>query len=788
MKNRQPRQLEQNITRTMIKTFIVLALIAGVLSLNYYSHALLSKTSFAVLGGPKITIFNSGIAKYQTLQVKVDAQFSRPLLKNNIWIESGGIKIPFAPNIVKVDDTTYFIYGTILSGGDYTFNVKVNYYQNGKPTISILQQDFKVKQSNYVLYDSLFMSQAGKLEDLAGKVLISSLYKNESFNIYKKQFFDKLSLQQSELNKLNPKNIYFIIKVLDELNENNKLNYDEQLKLQSLKDYVIAKQNNLLGSLTLNITNNLNNIMANCLVDNHQYNISHSMAITIPNNINITNIITCSLINESDGKTIDLYSLGSDLLNLIVNVKKEYHGYAITKNLSYSIANNSIKFYLSGCMYGWGGDEGYGLLTTGNENRCISSTQSTLTELSNYIYINDNKSLDNIYNKQSSMGCFSSLDKTLAIAIELSKFNSSMANVIKHKAVSCLKNNYNNLNLTGEAFYLYYFEKPSKLLAVWPGVIMAESGKPFDITLFNKGKVDVETSLLLKLSNQTVVNQTINIEKGKPKTLTITLPSLNQNGMNHIIYTEFNINYDDTFILPVYLNITPTNIQKPIVISNETNKTFEQITQTPTTETDSLYVNTTQINGVVNESKTISLLLKNKADRTLNISFSYSATLYGLIKPVNVPKQLQPKQQAVLTFMIEKSDQAFNFYQGTITLIASSEAGKSSVDIPININFTQQIVKRKLCSELDGKICGKDETCQGDLVVASDSYACCTGKCKAKVNKKKMTAVGFLMLALAIIIIIAFVLMKKPRKQKITDVVKEIEKKYAKPSLKQERK
>ncbi len=732
-------------------------------------------SGFVVLSQPSITLLDTELLQYQTLQAEIKANFAKPLTSSNVWIEKNGIKMPYTINVVKVDDTTYFVYAVITQPGNYVLKARISYYQDGQQMIDVIQQQFVVEQTNYDQYQDLLDFYSSNIQLLDTQQLAVALVLAKTFgkdaSIFKQKLFELL---QSQLTSLNDLAIARIALVLSSIR--HELN-DEQLNvLQYFIDYLKARQNNLVGvwQTTIALSNSDIALICHTNAGNITINDLATLDTAVLNNSRIV-FADCVFINKTTSQLLE----ASQMLNYVnVTITKTYKDFAFEKQALFDISNDSFTIYVDACSFDAEADSSLlNFALSLFDTSCIANANDSLTLFARMINNVSYASL--LASKQNAFGCFVddvTFDKTLLIASAIAVNQLDFADAIKQKARSCLINNYASLTREQKALLLSMLEQPTKLLTVLPGALKVKTGNPFSITLHNQGAVSINASITANIAGFDLCYN-ITLAPGEIKTITITLPYITAQAgyINSFLYVDF----DDVYKIPLYVTIEQTNITEVQINEQEFNYTFNytyEEEQQINASNASISVKPTTINETVVDETTVELTIINNGSVALNnIQLSYSATLFGIVEFGDVQQQLMPSQSATISIKFTKPANAFDFYQGTITVTAESTAGLVVANIPVEIHFetTQQLLS---CSELNGTKCKQNEECVGSIVNSADGL-CCLGQCKPKRNKK-LVAVGFIMLALALAIIIFIVIKHKPKRKSIEEVVKEIEEKY----------
>ena len=119
-----------------------------------------------------------------------------------------------------------------------------------------------------------------------------------------------------------------------------------------------------------------------------------------------------------------------------------------------------------------------------------------------------------------------------------------------------------------------------------------------------------------------------------------------------------------------------------------------------------------------------------------NVELSVSDSLKDFLEISLEKIDLLEKDDSVkIELKFLESDEAGNI-EGNVKV----DGGGQSDYVNINLNYIKDyvpteeeekeiIVKTKTCSEMEGKKCGDDETCEGDSDFAKDGK-CCLGECK----------------------------------------------------------
>ena len=328
------------------------------------------------------------------------------------------------------------------------------------------------------------------------------------------------------------------------------------------------------------------------------------------------------------------------------------------------------------------------------------------------------------------------------------------------------QNSFGSFQDTSFALQSFLLSEAEPVLAVMPGIVKTKTN--IVIALENNGLFPVNATVSAMTSSKSVT-----VGKNEIKIVNISIPA-QQSVTSANAKVTYSTPFSSAFSYSIPLVLFPEKMQIGEITENYS------IILIPG--------NLAFVEKEVNKSleagpeRNITLTLKNYASSEISdISITSSWGLFEIKKFIEPSKieSLAAGQEIQIVLTIDASTTG-NYY-GTIE--ASSQGTVAS--IPVSIIIATAVEKsEKNCSDLKGKICKTDESCDKEVISAADGY-CCPGTC-GKIAKPQETKpnrwIGILMVVLAVAIVAFLVwrLKKKKKKPEMQDILQKIEDKYSK--------
>ncbi|MBS3100319.1 hypothetical protein J4463_03860 [Candidatus Pacearchaeota archaeon] len=284
-----------------------------------------------------------------------------------------------------------------------------------------------------------------------------------------------------------------------------------------------------------------------------------------------------------------------------------------------------------------------------------------------------------------------------------------------------------------------------------PGLFIGS--KNFILTLHNNLDNDITASYSLEsVSGSTFV------PAQDDKEITISTSQISETTITKLVLSSGSESYG----LPMYIIKNAT--------SEKENNTEINITENESVKISRISFDIKSIgeNLKKGELYVYTIALSNKGDNStgeINITISDDIKKYISISNKSIG-DLNPKNNTLIKLNI-LFDKIGNF---TGTINATSESSNDSIILEFRIgeNATNQtsipISSRKSCTELGGKVCLSDESCDGENKVSSGGW-CCVGTCKTSSTEtpsRNWTVVIVIVALVALVGVIVFLKMKKP--------------------------
>ena len=324
------------------------------------------------------------------------------------------------------------------------------------------------------------------------------------------------------------------------------------------------------------------------------------------------------------------------------------------------------------------------------------------------------------------------------------------------------QNSFGSFQDTELALQAFLLSEIEPILAITPGI--AKTKTSLSIMLENNGILPMNVTVSALTSSASAI-----IGKNEFKILNISIPA-----QQSVTSANAKVTYSTVFSSAFSYNI-------PLILFPEKMQIGE-ITENYSLIPGNLAFVEKEINASFEAEgeRNITIKLKNYASSEISdIAITSSWGLFEIKKFIEPSKidSLGAGQEISVVLTIDASKTG-NYY-GTIE--ASSEGIVAS--IPVSISITGE-TSEKNCSELQGKICKIDESCDKSIIYASDGI-CCPGNCQKTTTSQKAKPnkwIGILMifLAVAIVAFLVWKLKKKKKKPEMQDILQKIEEKYSK--------
>ncbi len=261
--------------------------------------------------------------------------------------------------------------------------------------------------------------------------------------------------------------------------------------------------------------------------------------------------------------------------------------------------------------------------------------------------------------------------------------------------------------------------------------------KGFFASLFGGGKSEEQES------PTSISTRTVNVKSGEIKKINFEIKEFSDLNLtfSFIELSTENLKYE----IPAYVIFEETEEEK------EKNIVFRPSELNVSLATSS---NTTRIIYLFNNGQ----VLEN-----ISLSLSNSLIPYVSISPKEI-EDLEENSSIAVKIQINSSSEEKNL-EGQITAKTSDENIFANVDLSVNIikDFvpSEEPGIFPTCSEIDGEICSKGETCEGKTENAKDGI-CCLGTCK----KKEKSPVGRIIALIVVVGVVALLIWFYKKKYK----------------------
>lgn len=764
-----------------------------------------------------IEIAKSSYFPQETVQLEIDANLTKDITTNDVFLYRGDIKIPTNIFLSKISSTKWFAWFDLPgTSGDYNIKVRGN-CKDGSFYVASMPLEVE-------------MTVASSYNELKNNV------KNRFLSLsLEEHLLSAIALQDSELAEqalttfVERTDSCLKVNCSTKFNSLTLMAFKDGLLRQKMLDAIEASQNYVKkGSWILKLNSetqqecnvSINNVISNISLTIGENSIDLDYS-NVSNNIVLVKVM-CQ--NNVNGKLAYSYKQFS----------KEFAQNGAT--LQFSLDNKGCfvsdfnKVFINGNCNNEATT--YALLALKKTNKfngayeahqvavswLASQLQSIEEKATIYCITQDLNILSELLLSQTTTGwwpksgtyqpdIFSSSVAVFALKSNLNNETSSQVlNAVK-RGEKWLLNKTKTSGLKDKAIILS-FAFSSKdiepILTLWPGVIKTESLGSFDLILHNKGAniVTVETSLLNSTTLTDIeINAIKNLHFNIPLITTIDGRTLLENLIvnYHTKISDKNFKY----IIPVLI-FTQKSTQEQVngsinASEQEINESEQQeiINETKELENKTAEINDTllsmfrfiereiSISTQVNEPIVVKATLKNQLNKDLtDVSLTYSSTLILMggtitITPSTIDVLKKDESKEITFYFLPAISGQF---EGEIIVTADYEGQKISTKLPVNINASGVVIEKMNCSEMGGKICeAEDEICEGNLTESKESSSCCipAEKCKKKKAKEVIIALIIVVVVIIILLIIFTILRKKPKKE-MKEFLKETSEAYEK--------
>ncbi|UCD21100.1 MAG: hypothetical protein JSW08_00950 [archaeon] len=742
-------------------------------------------TSFVSASCIDMKLARESYLPQETLQLEIDAELTRDLTTNDLFLYRGSSLLPNVFFMTKLTETKYFVW-TDLPGteGDYKLMVR-GVCEGG---LSFAEKEFPVVKPISTLYESLPTENFNTLTLNEHIITAAALsFRPEAISNAQNDFLvrgnscfnQECTTKQYALSALAFPTIRN--DMLDRLTaaQNSRLGNwslvvnsgsDQQcdLTIGEQTEQVDINTGEQTLDLDLNSTSEQINVILNCSSStitslNYQYKETEK-------EIGIENgeLVSFTINNQKCwGSGIKTTCDEESTTFAIVALK--YLGKTLENGTSVWLSNNNDLIMAKAAHY---------LLTKNNETATVLLTSQMFSggwpnQLGSYVTDMITTSI-----------VYFSLQQDYPEELE--------------KTEDRLKSLFPSSNLEEKAYTLFFVFPSNKIepiSRVWPGMVKTESRGSFYLILENKGTENITV-------NGYFMNSTIeiNLPINSLKSLTISIPRVatpDERAVNYdldlIQRTEFGGRRDYKIPVVIFTELGDG-------ISGQTNTSEQEINETQQqniinqTQNGSLNNQTTNITEPLLQDKfsfveeeieenisertnfTITLHLANLYNEAVeDIRIISSIGLLGIlnINPSSL-ERMEPKTREEINLSI--TPQFGGSYIGTIT--AEGKLNNQRILSNISVSLIVNLEGNVTCAEMNGTDCSEEGfTCKGDReVMASDTFHCCLGKCE-KEGGSNTLAIIIIIIVIIILLLVVFVLKKKPKKD-MGDVLDEVQNKY----------
>ncbi|MEM1535845.1 MAG: hypothetical protein QXQ82_01495 [Candidatus Pacearchaeota archaeon] len=729
----------------------------------------------------------------ETLQAEINAQLTRDLTTNDIFLYRGSYMLPQVFFMTKVSANKYFFW-TNLPSVESNYLLKVRGYCGNE--LSFSQEELEIKKPIATLYESL-----------------------------PKENFKSLSLEEHILVALaRPFDAETRSKAEQEFIARNDSCYSKEctvkhyafsaLAFQTIRekmlDNLIARQNSLNSNSFWFLS--IDSEPQNCTLNISSENQTTEKQLELQGKQNIT--LTLDSFKEEKNIEIKLNCTSSVNASLVYRYKNIEKILETKQSSSPSFSINN-----EGC---WG---------TGFKNACdeestvyavlalkylgkeisnstiewLKNKEKIMTKSIYYFLTKDNETFNFLLASEMFSGGWPRVLGSYVVDIpttSITYFVIAREKDLK-KTESRLLNLFPTLSAAEKSFVLFFVFSPEKIepiLSFWPGMVKTKSQDSFNLILKNEGSenITLETTFLNFSTSS-------RLQKGSIKNFNVRVPKITT-PTGEAIVSNFEIKATTDFggtrvyVVPVLI-FTEKGLE---ATTGQVNLTEKEINKTQEQE----IINATQNQSLQNETANISdNLLQKKfrfietfVNRTITTKENFTITIRivnqydkdieqvtiistpGLIGILTLEPSFFTKiaknEQKQITLKVEPKFSGI--YSGT--LIAQGKLNGQSISTNISIFFNVMLNETLSCSEMNGTDCvAKNLKCVGEEVKASDTFYCCLGKCEKE--KKSNVLPIIIIIAIITLLLTAYMILKRKPKKEMRDILEEVEKKYRQPKF-----
>jgi len=707
-----------------------------------------------------ISIAKSVYFPGETLQAEITGSFVKDLSMDNIFFYKQSSELPLVFNLEKISNSKFFVYVKApKSYGIHSLGIKnVLCIENETLKDASRESKFTIKKPLAYAFDWLEKNavwQQLNAKD-AANAIIAFPYGN-----FSEQARNSL-LEKKTGNYWNDSNS--VISTSLALIALNKLNSPANA------DWLVDAQNSAGKGLWTIVFQSSSNEECGIIINNEINEISaaageNSFDIAMPEDSSINISLNCS--SASNTKLTHVYKgivTNFQLPTLINNEKCWGSGYKTACGaLSTAYASWALKELKNN-------DADLSAAISWLSSNAKTTEEKALSYIlslnqADRSWILDNQAKEGYWSEQGLASSNKSSIEATVFALKAVNDENAILNG-KSWLLSILENNsqnsFGNFQETSLALQAFLLSEIEPILAITPGI--AKTKTSLVIALENNGILPINATISALTSSTSVV-----IGKNELKVVNISIPA-----QQSVTSANAKVTYSTAFSSAFSYNI-------PLILFPEKMQIGE-ITENYSLIPGNLAFVEKEINKSLEAGKEANITIKLKNYASSEISDISLTTSWGLfeIKKFIEPSKIESlgagqEVSVVLSIDVSKT----GTYYGTI----EANSGGIVASIPVSIIIAGK-TSEKNCSELKGKICKADETCDKEITFAVDGQ-CCPGACEktAKPQEAKPNKwIGILMvvLAVAVIAFLVWKLKKKKKKPEMQDILQKIEEKYSK--------
>ncbi|MEM4703088.1 MAG: hypothetical protein QXP53_01230 [Candidatus Pacearchaeota archaeon] len=721
----------------------------------------------------------------ETLQAEIDAQITRDLTTNDLFLYRGNTMLPNVFFLTKVTPTKYFIWTNLPSiESNYLLKVR-GYCPNG---ITIAQQEFQIKKPITSLYESLPKENFRTLNLNDHIAVAAATYLEEIKRIAEYDFIARSD--SCYTHECTSKQLALASIAFPTIRDN-------------MLDKLVARQNSISnGSWKIEF----DSTEQTCNLKINASNTSQEEEINLSGKQNIT--LDLSAFYQEKEITVAVncsHKLTTSLFYKYKTIEKKIEEKQ-DSTLSFLIKNY-------GC---WGSgfktacDEEstvYSVLALYYLGKAISNQtiewlgqhqELIMSKAAYYALTKNNETLNFLLANEMYSGGWPQRTGSYVTDIQTTSLVYFFLQQKLIKSENRLLTLFTNANLNERSHILFLVFTPEKIAPVvsfWPGMIKTESQGSFSVIIKNDGLENLTGQVNFMNSSSS-----FSIGKSSTKSLTIGVPKITT-PTKETIFQDLELvpstSYGNTkiYTIPVMI-LTDVGIEN---ITGQTNVSQQDINETQEqniineTQNQSIQNQTTNINYSLLQGKfrfveasinrtitekenfTISLRLLNRYDKEISdITIVSTTGLLGLIEidPSRIEK-IDKDETKQITIKITPTFSST--YSGSI--IAQGKIGNETVSTNISVLLTIRLNETRTCQEMNGTDCSQEGfKCDGQELISSDTFHCCLGECK---KEKKSSSLPIIIIVVVMALLVtAYIILKRKPKKEMRDVLEEVQKKY----------